>query len=195
MPKPIPFPTKGKEVPSDSPGFPAAPVESEIKEADITETPQLTTKPEKSALKEETPEVSKLKEEMPEATPPKEEMPSDLNQENTVVIGGKAIEIKPTKLKYFRNKTTTSYGYLKAIPLNEFLSYDKGVLDKTKDADQLLYDFLVAAFDNAEFVRDNYDEMTADDVERVIQIFGRINHIDEKEEAARKNREAQAAKH
>ena len=105
------------------------------------------------------------------------------------------IEIKPTKLKYFRNKTTASYGYIKAIPLTEFLTYDKGVVDKTRDTDQMLYDFLVAVFDDSQFVRDNYDEMTADDIDRIIKIFGRINHIDEKEEAARKNREAQAANH
>lgn len=195
MPKPIPFPTKKKEAPAEAPGFPERPAEPEIQEADIEQTPVLQTKPDESPLNEETPEVSPQKEEIPEQVPQKEEMPSDLDMENVVTIGGKMIEIKPTKLKYFRNKTTTSYGYIKAIPLNEFLAYDKGVLDKTKDADQLLYNFLVAAFDDPEFVRDNYDEMTADDVDRIVKIFGRINHIDEKEEAARKNREAQEAKH
>lgn len=182
MAKPIPFPTKPKEAPEEAPDIPAVPEETEIKEADLEASPEVETVPEESPLKEET----------PEASPPKEEFPSDLNEENTVKIGDKYIEIKPTKVKYFRNKTTTSYGYLKAIPLNEFLSYGKGVLDKTKDADQLLYDFLVAVFDDSSFVRDNYDEMTADDIERIIKIFGRINHIDEKEEAARKNKEAQA---
>lgn len=205
MPKPIPFPTRKKEAPADSPGFPEQPVESEILKADLSETPRLKIQPNESPLKEDVPEVSPAKEDIPEVSPKKEEipepspaknsMPSDLNMENVVTICGKQIEIKPTKLKYFRNKTTSSYGYLKAIPLNEYLGYDKGVLDKTKDADQLLYDFLVAAFDDPVFVRDNYDEMTADDVDRIIKIFGRINHIDEKEEAARKNREAQEAKH
>ena len=66
--------------------------------------------------------------------------------------------------------------------------------DKAKEPDQLLFNFLVAVFDSSEFVRDNYDEMTADEVDRIVKIFGRINHIDEKEEAARKNREAQEAK-
>ena len=56
--------------------------------------------------------------------------------------------------------------------------------------------FLVAAFDDSTFVRDNYDDLDADTIERIVKIFGRINHIDEKEDQIRKNREAQAqAKH
>jgi len=78
--------------------------------------------------------------------------------------------------------------------LHELLTYGKGILDESRDADQLLYDFLVAAFDSSDFVRDHYDEMTAETIDRVCKIFGRLNHIDEKEEAARKNKEAQAAK-
>ena len=193
MPNTIPFPTKGKEtLPDPTTFFPDVPEGSEIKEADLTETPQLTTKPKESALKEETPEQSPFEQEIPEASPPKQEMPTTLDPENTVVINGVPIEIKPTKLKYFRNKTTASYGYIKAIPLTEFLTIGKNVFDKTKDADQLLFDFLVAVFDDPQFVTENYDEMTADEIDQIVKIFGRINHIDEKEEAARKNKEAQA---
>lgn len=195
MQKAIPFPTKPKQAPEESPGIPDIPERSDLETKEMKSSTLVEVLPNVSQLKEETPEKTPEKDTIPNPSPGKEEMPKDLNQENTVVVGGKEIEIKPTKLKYFRNKTTSCYGYLKMIPLSEFLSYDKGVLDKNKDADQLLYDFLVAAFDDATFVRDNYDEMTAADVERVIQIFGRINHIDEKEEAARKNREAQATKH
>lgn len=191
MPKTIPFPTKPKQAPEEAPGIPDIPEESKLESKELKSSTLVEVLPNTSKLKEEIPEKTPEKETIPDPSPEKEEMPTDLNMENVVVIGGKQIEIKPTKLKYFRNKTTASYAYLKAVPLTEFLSYDKGVFDKNKDADQLLYDFLVAAFDDATFVRDNYDEMTADDVEKVIQIFGRINHINEKEEAARKNREAQ----
>ena len=118
-------------------------------------------------------------------------MPSDNNENNCVIVDGQKIEIKPTKLKYFRNKGASGYGIIKAVPLHELLTYGKGVVDKERDADQLLYDFLVAAFDDSTFVRDHYDNMDAETVEQVIRIFGRINYIDEKEEAARKNREAQ----
>lgn len=212
MPKPIPFPVAGKELPSAPPGVPPTPVEAEIKKAKIKEDPLIETKPkqvlfteetpatvpvkedipELSPQKDETPDVTPQKEEIPEVVPQKEELPSTLNPENTVVVCGKPIEIKPTKLKYFRNKTTSSYGYIKAIPLTELLTFEKGVLDKTKDADQILYNFLVAVFDDPQFVEENYDEMTADEIDQIVKIFGRINHIDEKEEVARKNKEAQA---
>lgn len=119
-------------------------------------------------------------------------IPPMRKEENCVKLGGKLVEIKPTKLKYFRNKTASIYSVLKVVPLTEFLSYDKGIFDKERDSDQILLDFLVAVFDNEQLVRDNYDDMTAEDIEKVLEIFGRVNHINEKEEAARKNREAQA---
>ena len=126
-------------------------------------------------------------------------MPSELTkiipplrkEENCVKIAGEMVEIKPTKLKYFRNKSASAYSLLNLIPLTEFLAYDKGIFDQERDSDQILLDFLVAVFDDPELVRKNYDDITADDIEKILQIFGRINHITEKEETARKNREAQ----
>jgi len=197
MPKAIPFPTKLRaEIPKEA--------EKKTTEIDATEllqekpvvSPKIETKPDISSLLEENPIEQPLVEEKPEITPPKTEYPKDADPENCVKIGGKIIEIKPTKVKYFRNKTASAYGWLKVIPLTEFLTYGKGQLaqlDPNRDSDQILYDFLVAVLDNSQLVRDNYDEMSADDVDRIVKIFGRINHIDEKEEAARKNREAQAA--
>lgn len=197
MPKPIPFAVKPKKLPEDTSGFPDVPERAQ----DLVDE-----QPEEESFKEETPNVSSLKEDTPDTSPLKEEIPeqealltetpSNLNMENVVTIGGQQIEIKPTKLKYFRNKSTSCYGYLKTVPLNDFLMIPaiKIEADKAKEPDQLLFNFLVAVFDSSEFVRDNYDEMTADEVDRIVKIFGRINHIDEKEEAARKNREAQEAK-
>ena len=130
--------------------------------------------------------------EIPDASPEKTEKPSDVPEENCVMIGGNKIEIKPTKLKYFRNKAASAYGVIKAVPIHELLVYEKGVLDEKRDADQLLYDFLVAVFDDPVLVRDNYNEIDADTLEKIIKIFGRLNHIDEKQEALRKNKEAQA---
>ncbi len=202
MPKEIPFPTKPVSPPKNKDEIKNAPAMTELidssllpssdKEEMPNETEIKTEIPEESPPVETIPEKSPEKETIPEKSPEKETMPDVLNKENVVVVAGKQIELKPTKLKYFRNKTTSAYGYIKAVPLTELLTFDKGVLDKTKDADQLLFDFLVAAFDDPDFVTENYNEMTADEIEQVIKIFGRINHIDEKEEAARKNREAQA---
>lgn len=160
------------ELPEETSEIPAAPKET----TQVPETPAETT---------ETPVT-------PEKKELDKEMPSDLPEENCVTICGVKREIKPTKLKYFRNKTASVYNILKVVPLNDFLNYDKGVFDPNRDADQILYDFLIAAFDDVEFVKANYDNMTAEDVNKVLKIFGRLNGIDEKEEAARKNREAQA---
>lgn len=128
---------------------------------------------------------------LPEKASEDREMTREVNEENIVTINDKRIEIKPTKLKYFRNRTASIFSVLKIVPLNEFLAYDKGVFDKDRDSDQILYDFLVAVFDDERLVRNIYNEMTSEDIEKVLEIFGRINHINDKEEAARKNRAAQ----
>ena len=65
----------------------------------------------------------------------------------------------------------------------------QGVYDPKRDGLQIIFDFLVAVFDDEQFVRDNFDYMTAADIERILEIYRRINKIEEKEEAA-KNREA-----
>ena len=180
-----PIPKVGEKIlrmPPETDIVPEVPAETK----DIPETPVETT--EIPDMPDETKEVP----ETPMAKVLDKPMPSDLTEENCVIIEGKKIEIKPTKLKYFRNKTASVYNILKAVPLTDFLNYDKGVFDPNRDADQILFDFLIAVFDDAEFVKDNYDNMTAGTVESILKIFGRLNGIDEKEEAARKNREAQA---
>ena len=192
MTKTIPFPTKPKAVPEDTEKQVPAPEETELVSKQIKASPQIETQPDKSDFVEDQPDKTPELEETPDPSELNKETPPTINMENAVIVNGVPIEIKSTKLKYFRNGTTSCYGYLKAIPLTEFLTYDKGVLDKNKGADQLLFDFLIAAFDDAEFVKENYDEISAENVEQIIKIFGRLNGIDEKEEAARKNREAQA---
>lgn len=194
MPKAIPFPTKPKQAPEETPEVPQMPEGTTIVPKEMTSSAAAGKAPKFTQLRQDTPEKSEEVETVPDPSAEKAEMPSDLNMENVVTINNKMYEIKPTKVKYFRNKAVSGYGFIKAIPLHEFFVYEKGVLDKNRDPDQLLYDFLVAAFDDPPFVRDNYNDMTAADVEQVVRIFGRINYIDEKEEAARKNREAQAAK-
>lgn len=187
------IPTKPKDgIPEETLQTPDTPEETPSQ----SEVPKFSVlrqqPPEESELKEEIPEESKEIEEVPEPTPEKEEKPSGLNEENCVIVGGQKIEIKPTKLKYFRNKAASAYGIIKAVPLHELLTYDKGVLDPKRDADMLLFDFLVAAFDDSKFVTEHYDDIDAATVNQIVKILGRINGIDEKEEAARKNKEAQA---
>lgn len=210
----IPFPTgRTKKIPVPRPGQTQTPVakiepiqlptESNTK-VDTPVKPELTrsrpaqfeldkTAPLQPELTREAPTEIELTKEQPEVSEMNREMPSKVNTENCVEIDGELYEIKPTKLKYFRNKMAGAYSVIKAVPLNELLTYDKGILDPEKDADQILFDFLVAAFDDADFVTEHYEDMTADDIEKVVAIFGRLNHIDEKAEQARKNKEAQAS--
>ena len=204
MPKQIPFPTKlRKDVPKETEPVSALPDNLPLNEEVPKETSQLETKPTQSDAIDKTPEASPAMkgapeetpfvENTPEETPQKTDLPSGLNMENVVFIKNEPIEIKPTQLRYFRNQAVSSYNFIKAIPLTTFFTYQKGVLGN-RSPDEMLYDFLVAVFDSSEFVRDHYDEMTADDVDRIVKIFGRINHIDEKEEQARKNQQAQGSR-
>lgn len=126
-------------------------------------------------------------------TKPKE-LPPDFNKENAVMIDGEWIEIKPTAFRYFRNRTANIYDIFRIIPLTEFFSYEKGTFDNERDSDEIMFDFLVAVFDDKDFVKKNYDKIDAETFDRIIEIFGRINKIEEKKEAQRKNREAQAQK-
>lgn len=187
-----PNPSKKKVLPEDNMINVKTPNETEPNKEQPKEIAFIKSQPNETPKLTIVPEESKQLDDIPEASPEKQEKPSDFLEENCVMVGDRKIEIKPTKLKYFRNKAASAYGIIKAVPLHELLTYGKGVIDERRDADQLLYDFLVAAFDDSSFVRDHYDDLNADTIDRICKIFGRINHIDEKEEAARKNKEAQA---
>ena len=148
--------------------------------------------PESSAPAKTTPAKEKSTKAIPANAKEAKATPNTENERNCIMLGDRMVEIKATKLKYFRNRTASIYSALKLVPQNEFLAYDKGVFDQDRDSDQILFDFLVAVFDDGALVKAHYDNMTSEDIEKILEIFGRINHIDEKEEAARKNREAQA---
>ena len=158
----------------------------------VPETTPLASEQIEEIPKIKIPKEEPQKENIPEPFPEKSEVPSDLPEEDCVTFKEKKIQIKPTKLKYFRNKAASCYNLVKAIPLFEFLTYDKGVFDPNRSADELLFNFLVSAFDDSSFVTLNYDEFDAAMVDRIVKILGRLNGVDDKE-AERKNREAQAA--
>lgn len=63
---------------------------------------------------------------------------------------------------------------------------EEGQLDEGRDGDKCLMDWLIAVFDDVDFVIDNYDAMDAEMIEKILGIFKRLNKIDEKEQA-RKN--------
>ena len=118
------------------------------------------------------PEENKMKEELPQVGIP----------ENTVVIGGKLIEIKPTKLKYQRNRTAVFYHILEMYPLSDILAMGPKSFGDGLDGDKKLYDWLVAVTDDEELIRENYDEIDSKVIYQLLEIFRRINKISEMEE-------------
>ena len=140
------------------------------------------------------PKENATQKEIPKETELNRAPPAEINPENCVIINGESYEIKPTKIKYQRNRTAAAYRILEIYPLADVLTWDKGVVDPERDGDQVIFDFLTAVFDNAKLVTRIYDNMTTEDIERILKIFKRLNKIDEKEEAA-KNRAAKEANH
>lgn len=98
------------------------------------------------------------------------------------MIGEKLIEIKPTKLKYQRNRTAAFYKMLDYYSLTDILGFESGALGDERDGDMALMEWLIAATDDEELIKQNYDEMTTETVEKILGIFKRVNRITEKEE-------------
>ena len=104
------------------------------------------------------------------------------------MIGGKLVEIKPTLMRYMRNRTAEFSHNLEIYPLPDILATKRGVIDEKRDGDKCLMDWLIAVTNDEELIRAHYDELDADVIMRMLEIFKRINKITEKEEAA-KNRQ------
>ncbi len=160
--------------------------------------------PDSADLNKEIPKETELNKEMPEESKLDKDLPPVVNPENVIRLGDQDIEIKPTKLLYQRNRTAAAYRILEIYPLPDVLAMEKGILDPERDGDSIVFDFLTAVFDNkpgaadpewsANRVREYYDSMTSEDIDRAVKIFKRLNHIEDKEEAA-KNRAAKGMTH
>jgi len=110
------------------------------------------------------------------------ELPDTSSAINCVKIGEKLVEIKPTKLKYQRNRTALFYKILDIYPLPDIFGMEKGAFGDDRDGDQAVFEWLIAVFDNEEFVKENYDEFDSETIERVLEIFKRLNKTKEKED-------------
>lgn len=121
---------------------------------------------------------------MPEAGMEMKALPVVGKPENTIMLGGKPIEIKPTKLKYLRNGTAGFYRLLDTVPLNDIVLMPVGTFgaDDSRDGDKALMDWLIAATDNEEAIVENYEEMDAGQIEAILEIFKRVNKFCEREE-------------
>ena len=132
--------------------------------------------------KKELPSAETKGKELPPVTTETKELPKVGNPENTVMIGGKLIEIKPTKVKYQRNRTATFYRALDMYPLVDILAMEEGAFGDDRDGDKAVMDWLIAVTDDEELVLNNYDDMDTATIEKILSIFKRVNKIDEKEE-------------
>lgn len=122
--------------------------------------------------------------ELPATTMLEKELPQTGNAENTVIIGGRLIEIKPTKLKYLRNGTANLYRALDHMPLTEVMSLPKGAFGAgdDRDGDKAVMDWLIAVTDDEQLITENYNEMDCATVYQIVEIFKRVNQFIKREE-------------
>lgn len=118
----------------------------------------------------------------PERIATTKELPKVGTPENTVIIGGRLIEIKPTKLKYQRNRTAVFFHILEMYPLADILAMGPKSFGDGLDGDKKLYDWLVAVTDDEELIREHYDEIDSGTIYKLLEIFRRVNKISEMEE-------------
>ena len=141
----------------------------------------------------ELPNAEQPEKKLPKRTKKAKDLPEVGNTENMIELGGKKIEIKPTKLKYHRNNTAYFYRVIRSVPLPDIMAMPAGTFGDDRDGDKALMDWLIAALDDEDIVVENYDEMDTGMIERILEIFVRVNKIDEKE-AAQKNAVSQGEK-
>lgn len=145
--------------------------------------------PAEGQAKKELPNTDVETKEIPVAGMQEKAMPQIGNPENTIKIGDELIEIKPMKLKYQRNRTGVFYHVLDLYPLPDILAMGPNQFGDGRDGDKALLDWLVAATDREELVRENYNEMDSETIYRILAIFKRVNKIEELEKKL-KNAEA-----
>ena len=112
---------------------------------------------------------------------PVKDIPMTTNPENTVSICGKLLEIKSTRAGYFRNRTALFYKVIDAIPLPDIFAMDSGTFGDNRDGDKAMMDWLIAVTDAPDLIVNNYDDIDADTIYKLLSIFKRLNRIDEKE--------------
>lgn len=134
------------------------------------------------APRKKIPSSDQVKKELPSTDMTKKELPLVGNPENTVMIGDELVEIKPTKLKYQRNRTAAFYKILDIYPLSDIMAMETGSFGDDRDGDKAVMDWLIAATDNENLIVENYDEMTTETIEKILSIFRRVNKIDDKED-------------
>ena len=60
------------------------------------------------------------------------------------------------------------------------MAMEEGSFGDDRDGDKAVMDWLIAATDDVNFVRENYDDFDTGVIEKILLIFKRLNRIDEK---------------
>ena len=71
---------------------------------------------------------------------------------------------------------------LELYPLADILAMEAGAFGDDRDGNKAVMDWLIAVLDDEALVLENYDSMDTNTVEQLLEIFRRVNRIDEKEQ-------------
>lgn len=78
------------------------------------------------------------------------------------------------------------YHAIETYPIADIPMIGKGIADPNRNGDKCLTDWLVAVTDNPDFVAEHINDFDGETIWQMLQIFKRLNHITEKEEALKK---------
>ena len=124
--------------------------------------------------------MAEKRKELPSAVQDAKGLPQVGSPENSIIIGETLVEIKPTKLRYQRNRTAAFYKILELYPLVDVRAMEAGAFGDNRDGDKALMDWLIAVTDDAELIQKYYDIMDTGVSEQMLSIFRRVNRIDER---------------
>lgn len=128
------------------------------------------------------PSVKQEKKKNPTAEMEVKEMPKGGHPENTVLFGNTPIEIFPTKFKYERNRTAAFYQVLELYPVGTILRMTEDQIGDGRDGDKAVFDWLIAVTNDEALVKKNYNDVDQTTIDKLVEIYKRVNHIKEKEE-------------
>lgn len=128
------------------------------------------------------PSVSNLSKPVPEPTNKENPVPKVGDHKNVVRFGDVEIELKPTKIRYQRDRTAAFYRMLRQMPLIDILALQDGILDPDRSSDKMLFDWLIAVTDDAKLVTANYDKLDSEMIYNILDVFCRLNHIPDDDE-------------
>ncbi len=128
----------------------------------------------------------------PEIASESKPIPEIQNQENCITVGGRTIEIRPPLVRYFRSREFRVYNILETIPLTEVFALTEA--ENGLDGDKAVFTFVARLLNDEALAREIYDELSADQLLKMVQIFKRLSGISEIEEKNAKNAGAASAK-